>query len=88
MNTGAERQMSQDRKLLGGVAAVHVHRGIGFRETEPLSLLDGLRIVGTGLLHLRKDEVAGSVQDTAERCHLVGRQALTDVGDDGYPARD
>ena len=40
------------------------------------------------LFHLRNDEIAGAVQDAAQRRDLVRRQALADVGDNRNPARN
>ena len=66
--------MGQDGQLLGGVAAVDVHRRIGLGVAALLGLGQGRGVVGVVLLHLREDEVARAVEDGVDRLDLVGRQ--------------
>ena len=40
IDAGAERQMGEDRQLLGGVAAVDVQRRVGLGVAQPLGLGD------------------------------------------------
>ncbi len=67
MHPCAEGQVGQDRQLLRGVGAVDVHRRIGLGKAQSLGLLDRRGIVGALLFHLRHDEIAGPVQDAAQR---------------------
>ncbi len=88
VDAGAEGQVSEDGQFLRGFGAIDVERGVGFCITEPLRFFDGGVVVGPLLFHLREDEIAGAVQDAAERLNLVGREALADVGDDRNAAGD
>ena len=75
IHAGAEGQMGQNRQLLRGVAAIDVQRRIGLGVAESLRLVHGGFVVGSLLFHLRENEIAGAVQNAAERLNLIGRQS-------------
>ncbi len=82
MHPRSKGKVSQDRQFLGSVGAVDIHGRISFCEPEVLRFLYCRVIVRTALLHLGHNEVAGAVEDTAKGRDFIGRQALTDIGDD------
>ena len=71
MHARPEGEMSQDRQLLRGVAAVDVHRRVRLGVAKSLRFRQGRVKFGPLLLHLRNNEVAGAVQDPPQRENLV-----------------
>ena len=66
VDPGAERQARQDGKLLRGVVALHVERGIGLRIAEPLRFLQAIGEAQPLLLHAREDVVTGAVENPVD----------------------
>ena len=81
-HAGAEGQVGQNGQLLRRVAAIDVHRRIGFCIAQPLGLVDRVGIRRAMRFHLRQDVIARAVENGVDRLDFIGREALTDVGDD------
>ena len=84
----AERDLRQDRELVGGVGAVHVERRVGLGVAELLRLGEGVGVAQAALGHRGEDEVRGAVEDALDGGDLVGRQALAQRADDRHAAGD
>ena len=73
--------MSQDGQLLSSIGAIDIHGRIRFGQSQLLSRLQRKLIV-VAEVHFGNDKVAGAIQDRPHRRNLIGRQTLTDVGND------
>ena len=73
---------------MGGVPAVDVEGGIGFRVAEVLGFLEGVLIGETGLGHAFEDVVGSAVDDTGDGFDAVADEAFLDGLDDGDAAGD
>ena len=80
--TNAESQLRENRQLLHRVAAIDIHRRIGFGVAAALGVGQGGGIARAAIFHLREDEIAGAVQDAVDRNDLIRGQTLIDVGND------
>ena len=80
-------QRSEDDRLVRGVAAVHVERGIGLRVTRRLRLGQRLGKAQPALGHAREDVVTRAVDDPVDRADVVADKRLADRLDDRNPAR-
>jgi hypothetical protein len=78
----AEREMGEDRQFLSGVGAIDVHRRVCLGEALGLRELEHVGVVGAILFHAGEDEVAGAIQDAADRFDAIGGEALADGGHD------
>ena len=78
----AQPGLREDHELGASVVSFDVARGIGFGETQFLSLLERGRESRAGRLHFREDIVAGAVQNSRDAIKPVARQPFLN-GDDG-----
>ena len=75
--------MGQDRQFLGRITAVDIKCWVRFRETKTLSFQNDALEGCLRFFHFGHDVVARAIEDRLQGLDLVGRKALTDVGDDG-----
>jgi len=78
----AERDLGQDRQLVGRVAPIDVERWVRLGVPEPLGFRERVRVAHTSVGHGRQDEVAGPIQDALDGGDLVGSQALGERAND------
>ncbi len=84
----AIRQRSEDDRLVRGIAAIHIERGIGLGIARRLRLGERSGEAHLILRHPREDVVARAVDDAVDRLDVVADEGLANRFDDRNPTTD
>ena len=83
-----ERQRGEDGQLVGCVVALHIRRGIRFRQAQALRVGEHVGIRRALPAHPAEDVVGRAVDDAHHRSDAVGLQRIVHRADDRDRAAD
>ena len=76
IHESAVGKAGEDGDLVGGITALHIGGGIGFRVAKGLGIGEHCAVAGPLLGHAAEDVIGGAVDDAAHPLDAVGPQGL------------